>query len=221
MEKIRVPLTNFQFGEVSPSLTSRTDIQIYNQSAQRVKNFLLRSEGGLLKRAGLESIYKYDTTIDTNKTQQCRLLPFIFSDDEQYIISLENAKVRIFQISPSTGNVSLIQTITSDIASAALPFDHDYLHEYTFAQAGDVMFIAHQLFMPRQLVRTSLTTFQVETFAFDQKSDATVVYQPFYPFQTPTMTLDVSATTGNGVTLTTSSAYWDTSSLLLSILEQL
>lgn len=212
MEKIRVPLTNFQFGEVSPSLTSRTDIQIYNQSAQRVKNFLLRSEGGLLKRAGLESIYKYDTTIDTNKTQQCRLLPFIFSDDEQYIISLENAKVRIFQISPSTGNVSLIQTITSDIASAALPFDHDYLHEYTFAQAGDVMFIAHQLFMPRQLVRTSLTTFQVETFAFDQKSDATVVYQPFYPFQTPTMTLDVSATTGNGVTLTTSTAYWDTSS---------
>ena len=39
MQKVRVPLTNFQFGEVSPSLYSRTDSAVYNQSAQRVENF--------------------------------------------------------------------------------------------------------------------------------------------------------------------------------------
>jgi|TARA_Y100000015_G_scaffold43171_1_gene52687 hypothetical protein len=210
MRKVRVPLTNFQFGEVSPSLTSRTDSPLYNQSAQRVENFFLRSEGGILKRSGLEAIYEYDTTINTSKTQQCRLAPFIFSDDEQYIISIENAKLRVFQISPSTGNVSLIQTITQNIASAALPFDHDFLHEYTFAQAGDVMFICHQLFIPQMIVRTSLTTFQIESFAFDQKSDNKEVYQPYYPFQTAGMTLDPSASSGNDITLTTSSAYWDT-----------
>ena len=212
MRKVRVPLTNFQFGEVSPSLTSRTDSPLYNQSAQRVENFFLRSEGGILKRSGLEAIYEYDTSINTSKTQQCRLAPFIFSDDEQYIISIENAKLRVFQINSSTGNVSLIQTITQNIASAALPFDDDFLHEYTFAQAGDVMFICHQLFIPQMIVRTSLTTFQVESFAFDQKSDNKEVFQPYYPFQTAGMTLDPSATSGAGVTLTTSSAYWDTSS---------
>ena len=214
MQKVRVPLTNFRFGEVSPSLYSRTDTQIYNQSAQKVTNFFLRSEGGVVKRSGLENIYQFDITVDTAKTQQSRLLPFIFSDDEQYIISLEHQKIRIFQISPTTGAVSLIQTITQDINATTLLFDHAYLHEYTYAQAGDVMFIAHQTFSPQQLVRTGLTTFQVESFLFDQNSSATKIYQPYFSFQTAGITLDPSASSGNGVTLTTSSAYWNTGTVL-------
>ena len=212
MQKVKVPLTNFQFGEVSPSLYSRTDTPIYNQSAQRVENFFLRSEGGVIKRSGLKKIYEFDTTIDTSKRQQCRLLPFIFSDDEQYIVSLEHQKIRVFQISPTTGAVSLVQTITQDIDSNTLKFSHTYLHEYTYAQAGDVMFIAHQTFVPQQLVRTGLTTFQVESFLFDQKSNAEEVYQPYYSFQVAGTTLDPSASSGSGVTLTTSAPYWDTSS---------
>ena len=214
MQKVRVPLTNFRFGEVSPSLYSRTDTQIYNQSAQKVTNFFLRSEGGVVKRSGLENIYQFDITVDTAKTQQSRLLPFIFSDDEQYIISLEHQKIRIFQISPTTGAVSLIQTITQDINATTLLFDHAYLHEYTYAQAGDVMFIAHQTFSTQQLVRTGLTTFQVESFLFDQHSSATKIYQPYFSFQTAGITLDPSASSGNGVTLTTSSAYWNTGTVL-------
>ena len=211
MQKVRVPLTNFAFGEVSPSLTSRTDSPIYNQSAQRVKNFFLRSEGGVIKRSGLQFLHKFtDITVDTTKKQQSRLLPFIFSDDEQYIISLQHQSIRIFQIDPATGNVSSIQTLTQDINTNTLVFDHDYLHEYTYAQAGDIMFIAHNTFMPQQIVRTGLTTFHVETFSFDATSDDKVVYQPYYPFQTAGMTLDPSATTGTGITLTTSSAYWNT-----------
>jgi len=212
MQKVRVPLTNFAFGEVSPSLYSRTDTPIYNQSAQRVKNFFLRSEGGVVKRSGLKKIYQFDTTINTNKVQQCRLLPFIFSDDEQYIISLEHQKVRVFRISPVDGSVSLIQTITQDVDNATLKFTDTYLHEFTYAQAGDVMFLAHSTFISQQIVRTGLTSFQVESFRFDQNLDASKVYQPYFKFQTAGTTLDVSKTSGTGATLTTSVAYWDTSS---------
>ena len=161
MQKVRVPLTNFKYGEVSPSLYSRTDTELYNQSAQRVENFFLRAEGGVIKRPALEHIYKFaDITVDGTKVQQARLLPFIFSDDEQYIVSLEHQKVRVFLLSPTTGAVSLTATITQDVNSQTLKFDHDYLHEYTFAQAGDVMFICHALFMPQQLIRTGLSSFQ-------------------------------------------------------------
>ena len=212
MQKVRVPLTNFAFGEVSPSLYSRTDTPIYNQSAQRVKNFFLRSEGGVVKRSGLKKVYEFNTVVNDAKVQQCRLLPFVFSDDERYIISLENAKIRIFQISAITGAVSLIQTITVDVNGDALKFSDTFLHEYTYAQAGDVMFIAHQTFIPQQLVRTGLTTFQVESFQFDQKSDNKKVYQPYYPFQGAGVTLNPSASSGSNVTLTTSAAYWDTTS---------
>ena len=115
MPRIRVPLANFQFGEISPSLTSRTDTKIYNAAAKKVENFFLRNEGGLLRRFGTERIYEFDTTVDAAGTKmQHRLVPFIFSDDERYIISLENLKIRIFQINPTTGAVSLIQTITAD-----------------------------------------------------------------------------------------------------------
>lgn len=211
MQKVRVPLTNFQFGEVSPSLYSRTDSPVYNASAQRVQNFFLRAEGGVIKRAGLRHIYSNDLTVDDSTVQQSRLMPFVFSDDERYIIAIEDLKVKVFQISPTTGDVSLIQTITQDVNSNALKFTDTYLHELTYAQAGDVLFICHPTFIPQQIVRTGLTTFQVESFVFDARSDLTALYQPYYSFQQSGVTLSSSATTGNGVTLTTSAPYFTTS----------
>ncbi len=322
MPRIRVPLANFQFGEVSPSLTSRTDTKIYTAAAKKVENFFLRNEGGLLRRFGTERVYEFDTTVDPvtctitvsdyaniavgstivlntgdteitlqfeaagasspssasgnthfvrahqdnnttadniftalnavsgftvtnpaaavvtvkrdsynstdnltvtssattrltvvnftgNTKRQHRLVPFIFSDDERYIVSLEDAKIRIFQISPTTGAVSFIQTITADTSSAALPFGDDILEELTFAQSGDIMFIAHQTFMVRQLERTGLTTFQVTTYNFDSRIDQFGINQPYYSFHAKDVTLDPSATSGNGITLTTSAAYFE------------
>ena len=49
MARIRVPLNNFSFCEVSPSLTSRTDSQVYQNAAEKVTNFFIRAEGGVIK----------------------------------------------------------------------------------------------------------------------------------------------------------------------------
>ena len=208
MQKAKVPLTNFQFGEVSPSLISRTDTKVYNNSAQKIENFFLRAEGGVIKRAGLSKIYEFDTSIDTAKVQQHRLVPFIFSDDERYIVSLEHQKIRVFQIDTSN-NVTLAATLTADSSGATIPITNLNMHEVTYAQAGDVMFIAHQTFMVRKLVRTGLTSFQMETKTFDTQSAGAKIYQPYFQFQDLGVTLDPSASSGNGITLTTSEAYWD------------
>jgi len=213
MARIRVPLSNFQFGEVSPSMLSRTDTKVYQNAAKKVENFFLRNEGGLLKRFGTKKIYEFDTTVDNTKRQQLRLVPFIFSDDEQYIISLENLKIRCFKIDPSTGAVTLVETITQDTDSAALPITDSILDEINFAQSGDIMFLCHQTFMIRKLVRTSLNDFEVSTFAFDKDADDEYNFQPYYSFHGEDVTLDPSATTGSGVTLTTSVDYWDTTGL--------
>ena len=182
MRKAKIPLTNFQFGEISPSLISRTDTRVYNASAQKVENFFLRAEGGVIKRAGLSKIYEFDTTVDASKVQQHRLVPFIFSDDERYIVSLEHQKIRVFQID-TNNTVSLATTITQDANSATLPFTNTNIHQVTYAQSGDVMFIAHQTFMVRKLVRTGLTSFQVETKTFDTQSAGAKIYQPYFQFQ--------------------------------------
>lgn len=206
MQKVRVPITNFQFGEISDSTIMRTDSPVYQASAQRVENLLVRAEGGVAKRAGLRNIHDFGITRDTTKRMQLRLMPFVFSDDERYIIAVEDAKVKCFRI--VNGTVALVETLTQDTNADPLPFDEDYLHEYTYAQSGDVMFICHPLFAPRMIIRTSLTNFECTPFSFDERSDGKQIYQPYSVFHPPSATLNPSATSGNGVTFTTSINYW-------------
>lgn len=143
-----------------------------------------------------------------NKEEQSHLFPFVFDQNEEYIISIEHLRVRCFRLL-TDGTISLVATLTQDTSAAALPFDQDYLKEYTVAQRGDVMFIAHPLFATRLLTRTSLTAFEISTYTFDKRLDNSVTFQPYSKFQDHGTTLDPSATTGTGITLTTSSAYWD------------
>ena len=206
MQKVRVPITNFQFGEISDSTIMRTDSPIYQASAQRVENLLVRAEGGVVKRAGLRNLYDFGIARDTSKRLQLRLLPFVFSDDERYIIAIEDAKASCFRI--VNGAVSLVQTLTVDTNGDAIPFDEEYIHEYTYAQSGDVMFICHPLFAPRMIIRTGLTSFECTPFSFDERSDGLQIYQPYSVFHPVNANLDPSATSGTGVTFTVSEPYW-------------
>ena len=208
MQKVRIPINSFQYGEVSRSAMMRTDSAIYNASAQSLKNMVILAEGGVTKRKGLKHYYRFDITRDTTKTFQSFIAPFVFSDDEQYLISIENAKVRCFRVEATA--VTLVTTITADTLSAALPFDDDYLHQYTYSQYGDVMFICHPLFMPRMLIRTGLTSFVITPYTFDARADNKEIYQPYSQFHAENVSLDPSATSGSGVTFTTSIAYFDT-----------
>ena len=211
MQKARIPITNFQYGEISPSLVSRTDSAIYNSSAQSVKNFFIRTEGGVAKRGGFQALHDFTSvTEDTNIRQQVRLIPFIFSDDEQYVIALSHQKCEIFFINPTTGALTLATTLTQDIDSATLQWDQAYLHEITYAQGGDVLFLCHNTFMCQQLVRTGLNSFQVEQFNFQLQAGNARTYQPYYSFHATGVTLNPSASTGTGITVTTSAAYFDT-----------
>ncbi len=70
MQKVRVPVNSFQFGEVSDSLQSRNDTPILASSASRVENFVVMGEGSLKKRHGLKHIYSYSLTYDANNKNQ-------------------------------------------------------------------------------------------------------------------------------------------------------
>jgi len=211
MAKVRVPLNNFQFGEISPSLTSRTDTKVYTNAGEEVRNFFIRSEGGLKKRTGTKRIANFGSnptfTALASLRQSVRIEPFIFSDDEKYIIAFSNTRIEIFQISPTDGTVSSIQAITGQSWLVNTTSD-PYLEEITFAQQGDLMFICHNTFQTRILERTGLTTFAVSTFNFDTSRDGNDIFQPYFSFQSLGTTISSSAISGNGVTLTTSSDYF-------------
>lgn len=202
MQKIRVPQNSFQFGEVSNSLGMRSDTPVYSASARSLENMLVMSEGSVKKRHGAKFIA--DLGAIGNNTA---LFNFEFSDDEQYIVSVRDAAIKVFYLDQVNNTITDTGTITTDTDSNALPFDDTYTNEYTFAQYGDVMFICHPLFMPRMLIRTGLTSFEVTVYSFDQSLDGSQTFQPYYSFQPHGMTLDPSGTTGS-ITLTTSDDYF-------------
>lgn len=207
MRMIRVPQNSFQFGEVSPETLMRTDSQIYTASGQNLQNMMLLAEGGVLKRPGMK--FEVDTGITGAAGGRLKhmLVPFIYDDNEEYLISIENGEVNCYRVTDTA--VTAVQTITQDTDTDALPFDEDYIQEYTYAQYGDIMVICHPLFLPRLLVRTSLTSFEIQKFSFDVRADNSQIYQPYSKFHPTGVTLSASATTGTGVTLTTSANYWD------------
>ena len=220
MARIRVPLNNFQFGEVSPALTSRTDTKVYTNAAEEVRNFFIRSEGGLKKRTGTKRIHNFGSnpafTALASLRQSVRIEPFIFSDDEKYIIAFSNTRIEIFQISPTDGTVSSIQSLTSQ-SWLVNTTSASYLEEITFAQQGDLMFICHNTFQTRILERTSLTTFTVSTFNFDTSRDGNDIFQPYFSFQPLGMTISASGTTSS-VTLTTSADYFESGHVGIDLL---
>lgn len=211
MQKVRVPVNSFQFGEVSPSVLMRTDTPIYQSSAQRIENMIVRAEGGVKRRFGLKALDHVEIEYDSSKRMQMKLFHFIFDDDERYIIGISDLTVTAWRVT-DTG-VTFLQTITQDVDTNALPFDVDYLHEYTHSQYGDVLFICHPLFVPRMITRTSLTTFTVDTFSFDQSVDGGHIFQPYAKFAASDVTLTPSAASHAAaatITITTSSDYFDT-----------
>ena len=120
MQTVRIPFTNFQFGEISPSLIGRTDIEVYSNSAQKLTNFFIRNEGGVIKRPG----FKFKTQLGSatgDSGMGRRIIPFIFSDDEKYVICLTDTSIQIIILdfdgggNPQVGAASLVQTINQDV----------------------------------------------------------------------------------------------------------
>jgi hypothetical protein len=205
MQKVRIPQNSFQYGEISDNTIMRTDSPIYAASAQSLENMIVLPEGAVKKRHGTKFIYK-----NTRTNKDLHLAPFIFDDNEQYVIGIGEAYIFCWRLL-TDGTVSLVSTITADTQSNVLPFDKDYLREYNTAQYGDVMFICHPLFAPRMLTRTSLTAFELSVFSFDTSYDNKDTYQPYSSFYATNVTLASSSPSiGTNRTITTSSPYWDT-----------
>ena len=203
MQKVRVPINSFQYGEVSDSLSMRVDTPIYSASASTVQNMVVMAEGSLIKRSGLKHHINHGITYNATYPEQSRLIPFVYDDNEQYLVSIQHQALKVYTLA-ADGNVNSINVnITSGVDGVAVPFNREFLKEYTTAQFGDVLYICHSLFAPRILTRTSLTTFEISTFAFDTRSDNKQTYQPYNKFHPQGTKLDPDDTSGTNKVLRT------------------
>lgn len=90
----RYPLLQASFagGELSPRLYGRSDIAKYQTGAEVIENFIVRPEGGLMRRHGTR--YAGDAK---SHSAVSRLVPFIFSTVQAYVLEFGNLYVRIWK----------------------------------------------------------------------------------------------------------------------------
>jgi hypothetical protein len=108
-------ITSFNTGQVSPLIEERTDYEKYNSACRTLENFLVTSQGPVIRRPGT----KYIASVkDSN--YPVRLIPFEYSTEDTYMLELGDKYIRFYrnggQILTSLGTEDLGALDSNNIA---------------------------------------------------------------------------------------------------------
>ena len=133
MAKLNTIQTNFTAGELSPRLKGRVDIARYPNGVERMENALILVQGGALRAYG--SLYTCEVKTSAKQT---RLIPFIFSADDAYVLEFGDGYMRVIK---DGAQVESSPSVAYEITS---PYLEAQLFDVTYAQGADSMFLAHE-----------------------------------------------------------------------------
>jgi hypothetical protein len=83
-------LTNFTAGELSPNMLGRTDVDRYYNGCLTLENFIVLPTGGVVRRPGTRFVSEVK-----DSSKQTRLIPFIFSNEQSYILEFGDHYMRV------------------------------------------------------------------------------------------------------------------------------
>ena len=129
-------------GEISPSLYGRTDLEKYQTSLRRCRNFIVRQSGGLDNRPGFRYLGNAKFP-----DRGARLIPFQFSVSQTYVLELGDFYFRVW----SDG--ALITDGGGSPLEVATPWPVSVISELKFTQSADVMTVCHNNYPPLEIRR--------------------------------------------------------------------
>lgn len=189
MAQIVAPLlSNFNAGQLSPYMDARVDVAKFGNGAFRMENFIPTVQGPAKRRMGFKFVSEvFDSTART------WLRRFIFSQDQAFILEFSPGKIRFYTNHGLLLSGGVPYVVNTPYTAADLT-NADGTFGLSFAQTGDVVFIADGRNPLQQLTRLGNTNWTM--------ADAAVTGGPFEDVK-PDNPIKVysSATTGN-VTLT-------------------
>jgi hypothetical protein len=180
--------TNFSVGEIDPLMRMRNDTKLFFAAAERLRNVRLLVQGGARRRPGTRFLLDL-------AGEDVQMMPFIYSDDQLYLLILSPGKLRAFDM-----DGQLLATVTVDV-----PWTADHIGAINWTQQGDTTFLTHPVMGMWKILRTGASSFAVSRFAFEEHSSGAPRYQPYWKYAASAITLTPSATTG-AITLTASAA---------------
>lgn len=134
--------SNFSGGEVSPHLYPRVDVPAYGSWLKTACNFLVHPQGGASNRPGTAFVRtaKY-------ADKACRLLPFVLSEEEAYVLELGHHYVRVH----APGGTLLQDGAVYELTS---PYGEKDLSAVQYVQYGQTLYLVHPGYPPQTLRRT-------------------------------------------------------------------
>ena len=146
--KTSIIKNNFSAGELSPYLTTRTDIQQYANGARQLRNVIPLVEGGVKSRPG--------TYFKTVFSGALRLIPFVVNSDKTYLLIFKNNELVVYD--PRT--YAIVTTLSS-------PYTAAQVSEVQFVQYRYSMFMTHnQVPVYRFRCSEDYTNWEMALFGF-------------------------------------------------------
>lgn len=174
---------SFIAGEISPKALGRIELDQYKQSAEEIKNFVVRSIGGATRRMG--SKYILDNLSGTALDSETRVIPFIFSEEEAYLVLISTGNngittqgFAIYNISTDSVITPTTSTLNSNYTQFQAYSSMDELRAIKYAQSGDIMILVSTKNPPLILKRTGASTFALYDI-FTMRSAVKSERQPY------------------------------------------
>lgn len=152
MPRVTIVQTNFTAGEWSPRLLGRTDLPNYPNAAEILENVISLVHGGARRRDGLRFIAPAKFA-----NKRARLIPFIFSQTDAYVLELGDQYMRFYKNTAQLGAPYEIAT----------PFLEAMLFDVGYGQGADTMVLTNQAVAPQRLRRFGDTSWSIDTIPFD------------------------------------------------------
>ena len=153
-------MTNFNTGELSPLMKSRSDFNRYDSGAQTLQNMVINPQGPISRRPGTQYIA---TVKDSN--DETRLFPYEDSIDNSYIIEAGDDYFRFY--CTTSGTSGQIVDVNDDPYEVVSPYDCNDIFEVQFAQDSQYMRFVHPDYPPYKLSRTTNTSWTMAEIDFE------------------------------------------------------
>lgn len=191
MTRSRPPQVAFNSGEISPQLYQRFDYQKYRTGLRLCRGFVPTRQGPVTRAPG--TWFRGYTKGDLI----ARRIRFEFSQDDALELEFTPLVMRVWRYGALVmDGASPFELVT--------PYDADAIARLSWVQSADVIYLADGVLPIQRLRRLALDDWEIGAFIPDDG--------PFRPVNTDeALTIQASATTGTGVTLTASSALFEAS----------
>lgn len=155
---------NFANGELNPKMQGRSDVDMYYKSAQKMRDVVTTPYGGFVRRPGTTKIGELTDYDEEQGEKNVRLLPFVFNNDQSYVMALSEGKVDIYH-NDLLENTVIFSNLTEE-----------RIKELRFAQSADSCFFVHPELQPHKLSRNYASpTLNLARVVDGYKLDPTVV----------------------------------------------